>query len=193
MRYLVEEGRALTHSLELHVVDHCNLRCRECCTLSPLLPERAADPEELRADLDLARRVLRPEILKISGGEPVLHPRLEECLRVARESGTARLVSMTTNGHLLQKMAERCWELLDHLTVSLYPSAPLSEERLDWIRARCATRGIELKEKRQDEFEELTVESPMDDASTTRVFEACWMTRRCHLLRRGVFYTCTRP
>lgn len=193
MKYLVDDGRALTPSLELHVVDHCNLRCRECCTLSPFLPERTADPGELREDLDRARRVLRPEILKISGGEPLLHPRLEECLRAARDSRISPVVSMTTNGHLLQKMADACWELLDHLTLSLYPSAPLSDERLDWIRSRCATEGIELKEKRQDEFEELTVETPLDDAATARVFEACWMKRRCHLLRRGVFTTCTRP
>jgi hypothetical protein len=193
MKYLVEDGRALTHSLELHVVDHCNLRCRECCTLSPFLPERAAGPEELGADLDLARRVLRPEMLKISGGEPLLHPRLEECLRAARDSAISPVVSMTTNGHLLPKMAESCWEFLDHLTVSLYPSAPISEERLAWIRAECARRGIALKEKRQDEFEELTVEAPMSDEAAARVFEACWMKRRCHLLRRGVFYTCTRP
>src|SRR5262245_27812007 len=111
MKYLIQDGRALTHSLELHVVDHCNLRCRECCTLSPFLPDRVADPEELRAGLDRARSVLRPEMLKISGGEPLLHPRLEACLRAARESGISPVVSMTTNGHLLQKMPDPCWEL----------------------------------------------------------------------------------
>lgn len=193
MTYLVEDGRVLTLALEVHLVDQCNLRCRECCTLSPFLPDRVAAPEEVRDDLRRAARVLRPQMVKLSGGEPLLHPRLDECLRAAKESAIAPRVSVTTNGHLLPKMPEACWELLDHLTVSLYPSAPLPEERLRWIRETCARRGIELKEKRQDEFEELTVESPMDDADTDRVFEACWMKRRCHLVRRGVFYQCTRP
>jgi GTP 3',8-cyclase len=193
LKYLVDDGRILTRSLEVHVVDHCNLRCKECCTLSPFLPESVTAPEEILADLELARRVLRPETVKISGGEPLLHPRLADVLRAAKQSGLAERVSVTTNGHLLHKMPEACWEALDQLTLSLYPSAPLAPDRLEMIRARCREHGIELREKRQDAFEELTVEDPQDGVATARAFERCWMKRRCHMLRRGVFYTCTRP
>lgn len=49
------------------------------------------EPEDLRRDLELARRVLAPCIFKLVGGEPLLHPRLLECLRIARESRIAPL------------------------------------------------------------------------------------------------------
>ncbi|MGP1667113.1 MAG: hypothetical protein ACTS5I_14665, partial [Rhodanobacter sp.] len=49
--YRVQDGRILTRSLEAHIVDHCNLTCAECCSLSPLLPAWLADPDALARDL----------------------------------------------------------------------------------------------------------------------------------------------
>jgi uncharacterized Fe-S cluster-containing radical SAM superfamily protein len=177
MRYRVEDGRVLTRALEIHVVDHCNLRCRECCTLSPFLPERFADPDEVRRDLDLARRVIRPEYVKLTGGEPLLHPRIVELLRIARESGIAKIVSVTTNGVLLPRMPEEFWRLADEVTLSVYPGIRVSVDR-------------PVRVKRQDEFQRMTRSEPHKAAET---YETCWMKRRCHMIRAGRFYMCTRP
>lgn len=194
MRYVVEDNRVLTHSLEIHLTDHCNLRCRECCTLSPFLPERFIDPGQLRANLALAARVLKPEFLKLSGGEPLLHPQIVECVRIAKKSGVARTVSVTTNGLLLDRMPEAFWEALDHLTISLYPSARLSDARLAEVEAKAVRHRVELRLKRQDEFEEMTLDAPRpDDRETSGIYEKCWMKRRCHMIRDGMFYMCTRP
>ena len=43
-RYDVVDGRVRTRALEAHVIDHCNLKCAECCSLSPLLPPWFARP-----------------------------------------------------------------------------------------------------------------------------------------------------
>ncbi|MBI3099073.1 MAG: radical SAM protein [Planctomycetes bacterium] len=194
MAYVVEDGRILTRSLEVHVTDHCNLRCRECCTLSPFLPPRFVDPDGLRDDLALAARALRPEFLKLSGGEPLLHPRIVDCIGIAKASGLARTVSVTTNGLLLHEMPEAFWEGLDHLTLSLYPSARLAEVRLAEAEEKAVRHGVELRIKRQDEFERMTLEAPREDEGMThQIYEECWMKRRCHMLRGGVFYVCTRP
>lgn len=191
MKYVVENGRVRTRSLEIHLVDHCNLRCKGCCTLSPFLRERFVDPERMRADLALARRVLRPEFLKLTGGEPLLHPRIVECIRVAKASEVASTVSVTTNGILLPRMSDEFWSELDHLTLSLYPGIRVAE---GIVRAKCSEHGVELRIKRQDEFEDLTLDAPRaDEAVTWDVYSRCWMKRRCHLLRDGVFYMCTRP
>ncbi len=191
MKYVVESGRVRTRALEIHLTDHCNLRCKGCCTLSPFLPERHVDPERLRADLALARRGLLPEFLTLTGGEPLLHPRIVDCLRVAKAAGLASTVSVTTNGVLLPRMPDEFWIELDRLTLSVYPGIRLAA---DLIRSKCEEHGVELRIKRQDEFEDLTLDEPRaDDALTWEVYSRCWMKRRCHLLRDGVFYTCTRP
>src|SRR2546429_6408003 len=98
MPYPIIAGRLQTRSLEAHITDHCNLKCRQCCSLSPFLPPYNVAPEELRRDLLLARRVLAPRIFKLVRGEPLLHPQLLDCLPVVRESRVAPIVSITTNG-----------------------------------------------------------------------------------------------
>ena len=108
--YELVAGRVQTHSLEAHIVDHCNLRCWGCCSLSPYLPRWCADPSDLEHDLGLARRILAPQIFKLVGGEPLLHPALDECLTVCRRSGIAPIVSLTTTGFLLPRASEYFWE-----------------------------------------------------------------------------------
>ena len=89
-QYDVSDGRILTWALETHVVEHCNLRCANCCTLSPELPSWWVDPDELRRDLERAAGALRPHVFKLTGGEPLLHPELLRCLDAARASGGFR-------------------------------------------------------------------------------------------------------
>ena len=143
--------------------------------------------------LALARRVLAPGIFKLVGGEPLLHPRLLDCLRAARESGIAPVVSITTNGLLLGKMPEPFWELLDAMTLSVYPRPHISDALMHHIEAKTREHDILLNVKRQDQFQHMTIDSPRADAAETRrIFETCWLRHSCHMLRDGRFYLCTR-
>ena len=192
--YEIVAGRVQTRSLEVHVVDHCNLRCRACCSLSPVLPKWFIDPADLERDLRRAGGVLAPRFLKLVGGEPTLHPALDECLAVARSAALAPIVSVTTNGFLLPRASERFWRLTQALTVSLYPEPRLPDETIALIEERAARHAIPVNWKRQDEFVEMDLDEPRADPSVTQaVYEDCWLRRRCHIVSRGRFYTCTRP
>lgn len=174
------------------MVDHCNLRCAHCCTLSPALAPRFTRPEALRRDLELASRAVAPALLKLTGGEPLLHPELVACLDAARASGVASELSLTTNGHLAHRAPDAVFERLDRLTVSLYPSAPLPDARLADLEERCERHGVMLRLKWMDRFGRMDAE----DASPRRAREAhaaCWLKVRCHLVHEGRFYACTRP
>lgn len=184
MAYDVVGGRIATWSLEAHVVDHCNLRCANCCTLSPALPERFTSPEELGRDLRLAARVLAPSVFKLTGGEPLLHPQLPALLEVARASGIAPALSITTNGHLALRVDPAVWRLVDRVTLSHYSSALLPPKTLAFLEAQ-----VGLQVKWIDRFQVLDG-TGHDPAET---FARCWLKVRCHLVHRGVFYTCTRP
>lgn len=192
--YAVEGGRVKTRSLEAHVVDHCNLTCAECCSLSPLLPPRVTAPAELARDLALAAAVLAPRVFKLVGGEPLLHPEIVELARVARRSGIAPRVSLTTNGLLLPRMPDALWEQLDALTVSRYPAPALSAAQVAAIEAKAARSCVRLNWKRQDAFVTMSRPAPRgDEAETAAIWARCWLRERCHLVRDGRFYTCTRP
>lgn len=194
MSYIVSEGRLLTRSLEVHVTDHCNLRCRQCCSLSPFLPPWFVEPDAMRRDLLLAKRVLAPRFFKLVGGEPLLHPRLLDCLRIAREVDIAPIVSVTTNGLLLGKMPDEFWTLLQHLTLSLYPQPPFPDELLRHVHAQAERHDVALNVKHQDQFQEITLSEPRtDEVDNRRIFAECWLRHRCHMIRDGWFYSCTRP
>jgi GTP 3',8-cyclase len=192
--FTMSEGRIRTRSLEVHIVDHCNLRCAECCSLSPFLPKWCIDPSDLERDLRLARRALAPTWFKLVGGEPLLHPAIDECLAIARRSGLAEIVSVTTNGHLLPRTSPRFWTLTQALTISLYPAPALSAETVAWIERQAAQHDVRLNWKRQDRFVQMNRALPRDDAERTgEIYADCWLRRRCNLVSAGRFYTCTRP
>lgn len=194
MRYELYDGRILTWSLETHVTTHCNLRCEQCCTLSPQLPTWAVEPAALGEDLRRLAQVLRPGIFKLTGGEPFLHPDLPAVLDVVRASGISEQVSVTTNGFLAQSAPDAVFERLDRMTLSVYASVPLPERSVARITERCERHGVLLTVKRIDAFQKLTPEAPHATAEETRaVYADCWLKVRCHLVHRGRFYLCTRP
>jgi hypothetical protein len=192
--YEIVSGRVPTRSLEVHIVDHCNLKCHACCSLSPYLPNWYIDPTALERDLQLARGALAPGHLKLVGGEPLLHPDLDGCLAVARRASIAPVVSVTTNGFLLPRMSDRFWELTQALTISLYPLPRLPNEIIALVERRASDHGIPVNWKQQREFVAMDLDAPrLDIAATRTIYDDCWLRRRCHIVSHGRFYTCTRP
>lgn len=193
-QYRLQNGRILTRSLEAHIVDHCNLTCVECCSLSPLLPSWFAEPETLTSELTTGAKVLAPRVFKIVGGEPLLHPALVDILHRVRRTGIASEVSVTTNGLLLGQMPDTFWEQADALTISLYPKPRLSADLIAYIEAQAARFNVRLNWKVQDSFVRMTREqATTDEVEIQRTYHDCWIRERCHIIRNNVFYTCTRP
>ena len=187
------DGKIRLEALELHATEHCNLRCEHCCNMSPYLGEHTLSAEEIgRTCVELARFV-RADVFKISGGEPLLHPDITGVLRAARASGISPQVRLFTNGLLLGRMDEAFWQSLDQLTVSVYASAPLKAAQLAEIRAKARAFDVVLNIKPVDVFSEvMTARHESDPQAVARTYRSCWLRHRCMVVRRGVFFTCTR-
>jgi organic radical activating enzyme len=187
------DGRIRIESFELHVVEHCNLRCANCCNISPHVPSRMLSVEEVEALCGRMAKVLSAEVLKIMGGEPLLHPEIATLLRVFRASGLGDRVRLFTNGLLLPTMQEAFWEALDHLTISNYVSAPVKPAILEQVRERSRRHGFVLNIKPVSEFSQVV--SPRLEPSvekTRETYARCWLRHRCINVRDGRFYKCTR-
>jgi cyclic pyranopterin phosphate synthase len=162
--------------------------------LSPHLPQWEVEPAALEAELRLARRALAPKWLKLVGGEPLLHSRLIECLEVAYSVDIAPIVSLTTNGFLLPRQPKEFWMMLNALTISLYPQPVLPEQTIVLVEARAKEYNVQLNWKRQDFFVQMDRKSLCEDETENAiVWDACWLRRRCNMVRDGRFYACTRP
>lgn len=183
-------GRVRVEAFELHVAEHCNLRCANCCNMSPLVGERLLSVAEVE---DLAGRmaaVLRADVVKIMGGEPLLHPAIAAVVRALRSSGVGERVRLFTNGLLLAAQGDDFWEALDELTISVYTSAPVKPAVLEMARARARRHDIVLNIKPVAEFSQVL--SPVYRADPRETFERCWLRHRCLVVRDRRFYMCTR-
>lgn len=99
--------------LELQLTHRCNLRCRHCY-LGPPRPEELAFDDALGiihefADLGGLR-------LLLSGGEPLLYPRLRELLAATRDLPLRRV--LLTNATLINREVAR-WLQVEEVQVSL--------------------------------------------------------------------------
>jgi len=120
-----KRGRLL-RDLRLSVIDRCNLRCQYC-----LPAERFGEDFRFRAlrellDFDALTAVARAFValgvkkIRLTGGEPLLRPRLPELIARLRRLGAGIDLALTTNGGRLAAMAGELRAAgLDRVNVSL--------------------------------------------------------------------------
>ena len=125
-RELLMIGKALIstkHPILVHIIPNrrCNLACTYCNEFDDV-----SDPvplEEMQRRLDLIAD-MGTTIITISGGEPLMHPDLDEVIRHIRRRGM--IAGMITNGFFLNK--ERIERLndagLEHLQISIDNTVP---------------------------------------------------------------------
>jgi uncharacterized Fe-S cluster-containing radical SAM superfamily protein len=189
----MDDGRVRIEAFELHVTEHCNLRCRHCCNMSPYVDARFLEPSEVDAQCRAMAKHAKADVFKIMGGEPLLHPKITEVLDVIRATGISDTIRLFTNGLLLARMPDDFWRALDHLTVSSYASAPVKPEHLALIEAKARAFDVVLNVKKVDRFSQvLSTDRKHDDAAIKETYDACWLRHRCLVVRAGRFYKCTR-
>src|SRR5271156_4298186 len=125
-RELWRIGKALVstkHPFLVHIIPmrRCNLDCAYCNEFDEVSKPVAL--EEMKKRLDFLAD-MGTTIITISGGEPLLHPELDEIIRHIRKRGM--IAGMITNGFFLNKeRIERLNEAgLEHLQISIDNAVP---------------------------------------------------------------------
>ena len=137
-------GKALVstkHPILVHIIPmrRCNLDCGYCNEYDQV--SKPVPNDEMKRRLDYLA-AMGTTIITISGGEPLMHPELEEVIRHIRKHGM--IAGMITNGFLLSK--ERIKSLndagLEHLQISIDNVTPdevskkslkTLDSRLEWL------------------------------------------------------------
>jgi cyclic pyranopterin phosphate synthase len=124
-------GRKI-HYLRISLTDHCNLRCVYCMpedmTFRPNAEMMQLDEILLLANLFAS---LGFDKIRLTGGEPTVHPHIVDVVGGIAAIPGIRSVSMTTNGVLLTKLAASLANAgLDRVNVSLDTLDPVKFKRL---------------------------------------------------------------
>jgi Radical SAM superfamily/4Fe-4S single cluster domain len=192
-RYQRDDGRMRVEAFELHVVEHCNLRCAHCCNMSPYLADKTLGVAEIASMCRTMAAHLQVDVFKIMGGEPLLHPDIAGALDAIRRSGISERVRLFTNGLLLHTMGDDFWRALDELTLSNYTSAPVKPALLEAAREKARAFGVVLNVKPVAAFSEvMRAEREDDEQAVRRTYAGCWLRHRCLVVRGGKFFMCTR-
>jgi cyclic pyranopterin phosphate synthase len=192
-RYRVVDGRILNRRLEINVAEHCNLSCRGCSHLSPVVPKSFADPATVYHDLSVLAHCYHAKSVRVLGGEPLLHPDLPSVIDAIRRSQICDSIWVITNGRLLARMTTEFWSSVDVVEVSLYPGQHLGGEAKDACTAKAKQHGVALRFHVRDEFQESYSEAGTeDDELARRIFTTCNVVHRwrCHNVIDGWFYRC---
>ena len=131
-------GRAITY-LRISLTDRCNLRCVYCMPKDGLQWQPRADQlsaEEIARVVETAAQggVKR---VRLTGGEPLVHPQIVEIVRRIASIPNIEEVSLTTNAILLECLAQPLADVgLKRVNISL--------DSLDADKFRRITRGGDL-------------------------------------------------
>ncbi|MDR1139211.1 MAG: radical SAM protein [Rickettsiales bacterium] len=96
-------------TLEINIVNHCNLSCKSCDHLAPICDEHFYKFNELEYSLqNFSSNTDREEIHKVFlfGGEPLLHPELGRIIEMVRSTLNISMFQMITNGILLDTLSD---------------------------------------------------------------------------------------
>ena len=120
MTLLTLEGQGI---LEVPVVYGCNFACNYCAHLSPLMKVSPVPVEQIEQQFKDWQPRLAPRVVRIMGGEPLLHPGIEQIVEVFAtwwcDGSCLTTISICTNGSMLDRMPPSFFELLAKHRVTL--------------------------------------------------------------------------
>lgn len=190
-RRVVLRRKPVLYHFEVHITDHCNLNCKGCAHFSNLCPPTFADLGEFERDMrSMAAHFSAVRQIYLLGGEPLLHPRVAEFVRVARSAFPDTRIYLMTNGLLVTRMGVEFWEALrDTHTVLLCDSYPINLP-VEEINRLGRERGVEVEwTEQREEFFKIPID-PAGGHDAAESFGSCQGFNNCPIIRNGRIYPC---
>jgi organic radical activating enzyme len=180
--------------LEFHTVDQCNLNCKGCEHYSGLVREsKIHDVDGLYRDLlQLKKFISDIGVIRIMGGEPLLHPRIDEIISNTRKVYPDSQIHVVTNGFLIRSMKQSFFDAMKNndarLWISYYPEIAGQE---DGIKQILTDNGIKFQfGEMATEFRIKYTLQPNDDVQS--IFLRCYQSH-CNNLYEGKVGACCLP
>lgn len=187
---------------QVHVVDHCNLNCKQCSHFSPLAEEHYIDVHGYERDCNRLSELFGGEMSRIDlmGGEPLLHPQINQIIKITRTAFPIGTINIVTNGILLASMPQEFWRTCKEYNAIIWTSYyPLN---IDYEECRRIAEKEEveillpLKDKRETNkswvkcypirSENFTINSTLVKSN----FLKCAPANACIALKEGKLYPC---
>jgi uncharacterized Fe-S cluster-containing radical SAM superfamily protein len=197
---ITKKRRLMKHKtlrLNIHLVDHCNLKCKGCNAFSNISDEKYHSVEKLEKDFirihELANNKI--EAINLMGGEPLLHPDLLTILDIAGKQFCETNITLITNGILLEKQMPEFWASIKRnnikISITRYPIKlpfeklkKIGKEHGVIVQYQAGTK-ITLKKLFKVQL------NLIGNANPQEMFANCHPANKCTMLDDGKIYVCT--
>ena len=185
--------------LGVDIVDHCNLNCKGCDHFSPVAKEKFLDIKSFEKDVErlsvLTDKGFYIDEFSLLGGEPLLHPQIDEFLRISRNLlPFAKNIFIITNAILLPSMGQEFWTACKNNSITIlitkYP-VKIDYEKIEEI---AANNGVKIHYFNDKEVQKTSYKIPLDlegKQDARKNFLNCHHANFCIQLKDGRIYTCT--
>lgn len=181
---------------EIHLVEHCNLKCQSCDNFSPLAKAEFITIKSFETQMKQMASISNNQINKIRllGGEPLLHPRLNSLLAKARMYFPNAELLLTTNAVLLNEMSEEFWKTCHDnniiIEVTFYP-INIDRKKYRKLGKQYDVKIIPFDNK--PATSKVSHRNPINDKKDQPLsnYNRCYQRHRCMSLKDGKFYPCT--
>lgn len=196
--YFARKMQRTILNFEIHVAEHCNLNCKNCDHFSPLAKEEYVNLGQLKKDYMRLNELTQGNVghIKLLGGEPLLHPELNQVMRLTRTYFKNAYITLVSNGILLNQQGEEFWatcrENRIHIAVTKYPI------KLDFegISKKALDQEVSFSYFNNSQELKTSWHLPLDlsgSQDSSKNFVKCWRPNDCIILSKGKIYGCVVP
>ena len=180
---------------EIHLVEHCNLRCQSCDNFSPLAEEEYLSEKSFTKDMKRMSELKQVKWMRLIGGEPLLHPNITFFLNESRKYFPNAEIRLSTNGVLLSKMPTKFWKACSKnkivIEITYYPI----DIDIETVKDTADTFEVEvISFDRVKPKTKTSHRNPINDKKNQDVnynFRHCYQVNHCISLKDGKIYPCT--
>ncbi len=115
LKTIQDGGQASPIMIHMSPCNPCNLTCSFCCFANRAMKEMLT-VDQMKKAIDSFRTLGATGIEFTGGGEPTLHPKLDEVVRYAHDVGFK--IGICTNGSKLEKI--KTWDLFSWVRLGMY-------------------------------------------------------------------------
>lgn len=181
-------------SVEYHVCDHCNLNCKCCSHFSPISERRSVTLEETDENFrKLSQNYnVHYKTIRLLGGEPLLHPQINNIIQIVRGYFPTKEIQIFTNGILLLKQDDTFFDTVIKNNIQIRVTRYPCGVNYDEIKTLLDEKGVN--------YFFTSFRSSIDKFEKRLLFEkgGCnWLKNYllceqsfCHQLRDGKIYLC---
>ena len=95
--------------LDFNIAYACNLSCKGCISLSDFDRRGVESLESIHQQCSDWKDKINPRVITLFGGEPLLHPRINQVIALVRKTWSGATIRLITNGYLLKRHDPSVW------------------------------------------------------------------------------------